>query len=359
MPSRATRACMANTMVYAVEAWVLSLMGWAWLSVQEMWAWSLLSALVFYGLIWLSTCNILLSGFSPDAIGPRSAYFSAVLALALYGACCILDTLASPQLGPVQFQPPSNLTTSCSLARSQQLFFFSSTPFYLVQAGATLGYLLIQLIIAGAAMLDTENRTLWPGPAWVLALAVLLCARSILVFGGISQGSGSSGQFVQLFSLPVIEFTTVFSGFLYFLGALLGVEGLPYPGIAWRKSARYVSFVAVFVFVGFVSYAFLSKGLLTPWQLLLLILVILVSIYSLVEAILAAPYSYSGSDPFRPTRVQPSVPPEGFAQPSAPPFALLSNRLGARQDRLVIPPGRSRFYIPSPVEMTAEKNKGV
>jgi hypothetical protein len=34
-------------MVYAVESWILALLGWAWLSFQEMWAWSLLSAYVF------------------------------------------------------------------------------------------------------------------------------------------------------------------------------------------------------------------------------------------------------------------------------------------------------------------------
>ena len=54
------------TMVYAVEAWVLALIGWGWLVMQEMWAWSLLSAQVFYGLIWLSTCNVVAVGVAPN-----------------------------------------------------------------------------------------------------------------------------------------------------------------------------------------------------------------------------------------------------------------------------------------------------
>lgn len=161
------------TMVYAVEAWVLALIGWGWLVMQEMWAWSLLSAQVFYGLIWLSTCNVVAVGVAPSSRGPRSAYFSAVLILFLYTVCAVLDTLATPQF-LATFQSPFKAT--CSLARIQQLFFFSDSPLYLAQAGATLGYLIIQLVLAGAAMLSGEGQTVWPGTAWSLGLGFLLSA---------------------------------------------------------------------------------------------------------------------------------------------------------------------------------------
>jgi hypothetical protein len=127
-----------GTLVYAVEAWLLSIMGWAYLTLQEMWAWSLLSAHVFYGFIWLSTCNVIATGARPDGAGPRSAYFATVLAFALHSACCIFDTLVAPQVGPVAFESPFN-RTACTLAKSQQLLYFSDSPFYLAQAGVTLG----------------------------------------------------------------------------------------------------------------------------------------------------------------------------------------------------------------------------
>jgi hypothetical protein len=352
------------TMVYAVEGWILALIGWGWLAAQEMWAWSLLSALVFYGLIWLSTCNVIALGVWPASAGLRSAYFSAVLVLFLFALCAVLDTLNSPQMGALApFQSPFN--ASCTLARTQQLFFFSETPFYLAQAGATLGYLVIQLVLAGAAMLDTDKRSIWPGTAWPLGLAYLLSARFVSTFDGTSKGvlAGQS-KFVQLFSLPVVEFTVLFAGFMYFMGALLGIEGLLFPGVNWRKSARYVSFAACVVFFGFSFYALAVKGLLTPWLVLALCLIVGVSVLGLIEAV-RAPLSTPPPPPppsvpvFQPYAqpAQPSVP-YGFQagvplpfQPPGPPYPYPPGAMGKQ--------ARGRLVIPSPVEMLGEKNKGV
>jgi hypothetical protein len=328
-------------MVFAVEAWILALAGWGWLSVQEMWAWSLLSAFVFYSLIWLSTCNIIVCGTSPTSVGPRSAYFSAVLILFLFCLCAVFDTLASPQVF-AKFESPYNETT-CSLARTQQLFFFSETPLYLLQAGATVAYLIVQLIIAGAAMLDAGEQTLWPGPAWGMGLTVLLCARFVAVFDGSAKGLSSQSKYVELFSLPVVEFTVLFLGFMYTTAILLGVEGFVYPGLVWRKSVRYVSFGTTVLFCMFSLYTLGSKGLLTPSQLGLFVLIIGTSIFSLVEAVRAS--ERSPPDPVPVPVFQPYAP--GYARPSAPYSFPTTERL------------RTKLVIPSPVEMMVEKNKGV
>jgi hypothetical protein len=329
------------TMVYAVEGWILAIMGWGWLVVQEMWAWSLLSAHVFYGLIWLSTCNVVAVGVAPSSRGPRSAYFSAVLILFLHTLCAVLDTLATPQILSV-FESPFKAT--CSLARIQQLYFFSSSPFYLAQAGATLGYLVIQLVIAGAAMLSVEGQTVWPGTAWSLGLGFMLSARLVTTFDGTAKGAlAGQGKFVELFSLPVVEFTAMFAGFMYLQGVLLGVEGLSYPGLGWRKTMRYVSFAVVMVFFWFSFYALAAKGILTPWLAAVLVIMAIVSILSLVEAVRAqAPLPMPANVPV----FQSYAPP---AQPSAP--YGLQPAMGMQ--------GRARLVIPSAVEMPVEKNKGV
>jgi hypothetical protein len=355
------------SMVYAVESWILALIGWAWLSFQEVWAWSLLSAHVFYGLMFLSTCNVAASGVAPESAGPRSAYFAAVLAFFLHTVTCVLDTLPMPTIAGFEFVSPLNSTT-CTLARSNQYFFFSDSQLYLAQAGATLAYFIIQLSISGAALLDSDRRTLWPGPAWGAGVCVLLCGRFVSTFDGMASGTqpGGGGKYFSIFSLPVAEFSFLFYGFMYLLGILIGVDGLLFPGLAWRRSVRYVTFTAVLLFVAFTGWTLFYKGLMTPSLLTLLILILLPAIVGTIEAAQAVelpppppplqpPASsirqYPGYQPtsvmgFPPTF---NVPPQPWGSPTAP--TMMSRQMGE--------PRRLRHIIPTPVEMLVEKNKGV
>lgn len=345
------------TMVYAVESWILALMSWAWLSFQEMWAFSLLSSHAFYGLMWLSTCNIIASGIAPESVGPRSAYFAAVLGFTLHCACCILDTLGMPSLG-TEFKSPVTNSTTCTLAKSNQLYFFSDTQLFLAQAGATLAYLILQLVVSGAALLDSDLRTLWPGPAWGCGLGVLLCGRFISTFDGMAKGVGAQAKFLEIFTLPVVEYTFLFYSWMYLLGIMAALEGMLFPGLAWRKSVRYVTFTATFLFVGFAAYVLLSKGLLTPPLLALHILLVLVSSMGLAEAVLAK----------RPPGPAPAAPPVYYPQQQQASWYRQAVQPQAVLQPQWIQPGRQgagrqlrelRHVIPSPVEMIGEKNKGV
>jgi hypothetical protein len=358
-----------TTMVYAVESWILALISWAWLSFQEIWAWSLLSAHVFYGLMWLSTCNVIASGIAPESAGPRSAYFASVLAFFLYSSCCILDTLPMPVVGPVGFESPINRTT-CTLPRSNQIYFFSDSQFYLAQAGATLAYLVIQLVVSGAALLDSDLRTLWPGPAWGAGVGVLLCGRFVSTFDGMASvisAQSSGGRYLSIFAIPVAEFAFLFYGFMYLLGILVGIDGLLFPGLAWRRSVRYVTFTSVLLFVSFTGWTLIYKGIMTPSMLALLILILVPAVVGMVEAVQAkelppaiapqqAPipgrqFPYPGSMYQSPVPNLPvfQVPPQPW--PSAPPYP--TGRAPAAGTRQL------RHAIPSPVEMLGVKNKGV
>jgi hypothetical protein len=343
------------TMVYAVESWMLALISWAWLSFQEMWAWSLLSAHVFYGVMLLSTMNVVASGMAPENTGPRAAYFGAMLAFTLHSACCILDTLPMPAMGNA-FQSPVNATT-CTLARSNQLYFFSDTPFYLVQAGATLGYLVLQLVVSGAGLLDSELRTLWPGPTWGSGLAMLLCGRLISTFDGMARGVSGQSKYLEIFSLPVVEFAFLFYLLMYLLGILGLLEGLMFPGLGWRKSVRFVEFPTLGVFFVFVLYVTLTKGLLTPALLVLLLLLLLVAVTSLIEAVLAQPLQIPTSALIQPPQNQP-LPAVWNGRPTAPVFQWPPGPAPAYAQPRQGPPMRTlRHVIPSPVEMLSEKNK--
>lgn len=340
-------------MVYAVESWVLALLGWAWLSFQDMWAWSLLCSFVFFAFMILSTCNVIACGLAPESVGPRAAYFGTVLGLALYTTCCVLDTLpVMPQVGWRAFASPAK-ELGCSLPRSTQLFFFSDTQLFLLQASAVLGYLVVQLIVSGAALLDTDQRSLWPGPSWGCGLGVLLCCRFISAFDGMAKGLTKDAGYLEIFSLPVVEYTFLLYAFMYLLATLAALDGMLFPGLVWRKSARFVTMAAVPIFAAFLGYALMAKGMLTPGILCLLVLMVVVAVAGTVEAaLLSVPQQVAPAAQPQPAWYRPSAPPAQMLFP--PPWGVPQQRAGTgRQLREL------RHVIPTPVEMIGEKNKGV
>lgn len=355
------------TVIFAVEAWILAILGWGWLAAQEVFGKSLLAAHVFIGMLLISTCNLVLTAISPKSSASRSAFFAAVLVLFLHAACCVGDTLLTPQMGAVAFESPTK-NPACTLAKSQQLFHFSSSSLFVVQAGATLGYLIVQLIVAGAGMLDASDHTLWPGAAWGLGLGMMLCFRLFVMFDGTAKGlADRRTSYVQLFSLPVVEVASVFAVFMFTLGIFLGIEGMIFAGVTWRKSVRYVAFVFSMLSVGFTMFIMFSRGLMTPSLVILLVIIIAVNVIGLISAVLVLPPM-----PSRQEFIAPSAPPASsvFARPTqrwqdinpGPTAPPADSMYGVRTYGRAMQSSRPRFFIPAPVEMmglAVEKNKGV
>jgi len=342
------------TVIYAVEAWILAIMGWGWLVFQDMWGPSLLCTHAFYAMLGLSTGNLVLVSLRPDSRIPRAAYFAAVLVLFLHAGGCVADALYAPSIGWTKFRSPTE-NPACTLARTQQLFWFSSSPLFPVQAGALLGYLAVQLVVGGAGLLDSGVGTLWPGAAWGLGLGMLLACRLFVLFDGTAQGLAGR-RHVRLFSLPIVEIATVLAGLMYAQGLFLGMEGFVFKGVSWRRSARYVGFVFSAFFVGFGLWAPLAHGLLTPGMLVLLAIIAAVSVGGLAAAAMAP------ADPVEeaPPRTSARWRPDALVQPTAPPASVVFGRPPRPSAPTMY--ARPSGYIPSPVEMAglaARKNKAV
>jgi hypothetical protein len=338
-------------LVHSGEAWILAILGWSWLALQEMWSFNLLSAHVFYGMLLLTTCNLGLHAFLPDSIGPRSAYFGVVLAFSIYTLVSILDTVPVPTIGSKTFEAPGN-RTDCTLSKMHQIFLFSNTPVYLAPAGAALGYLAVQLLLAGAVMLDADHRSVWPGPAWGLALMALLTFRLFLLFDGSAKGTSGGADvfyYVQLFSEPVWELSALFLLAFELSLLLLGLEGAPLPKLGQRKFVRYFVMGFVPVAAGGACIVLALRGMLTVPTALALAVPILPAIVGTIEAAQAKP---PAAGP--PTPNVPSTPPLPMDQAaSLASGRSVYSRLSGQGSRA------NRYYIPVPVEMIGEKNKGV
>ena len=93
-------------MVLIIEAWFLSIFGWTWLTVQDLWLPSMLCTHAYYGFLILTTLNVVVSSLLADHREPRVAYFNTVLGMSLFYACCISESfLAAYSLGGKTFRP--------------------------------------------------------------------------------------------------------------------------------------------------------------------------------------------------------------------------------------------------------------
>jgi hypothetical protein len=323
------------SLVFAVEAWIVSIIGWAVLTLQEMWAWSLLSAHVFYSFLLLSTCNLVLTGLFPDSKKPKLAYFATVMCFSIHSCLCAFDAIPSSiQLGERPFRPPSG--SNCTLARVHQVHFFTDSSLFLIQAGNTLGYLIVQLLLSGASVLDPEIRTLWPGSMWGNSLSCMISMRLVIMFDSTVRGVQEAEKkflYLMFFSEPLQELEILFMCTLLFFITLMALRGCDFlrPVDHWYVLLVNSGGTFVFTFMGFsVMY---DRSLLTLPMLISLILPLIPASYDLFEALMPG----KKLTPLAAVEVVESVQPQTQLSTGA----------------------RVRHYIPVPIQLDPEKSKMV
>jgi hypothetical protein len=335
---------LGSSLAFAMESWIMGLLGWGVLTLQEMWAWSLLSAHVFYSILCLSTCNLALTGIFPDSKQPQLAYFTVMLCLFIHTVICISDTVQPLEINPTGFRAPGG--SNCSLGRVHQVYFFTDSPFFLLQAGNTVGFLIIHLILAAAPVLDTEIRTLWPGHMWGNCLACLLSMRFALLFDASVKGArevDSQFLYFTFFSEPVQALEVVFMSPILFFLVLLCLQALEYlrpEDLYFTPVIKLVNFGGMLVFNIMSMSIMYTRALLTLPLLLSLLVPLIPAAYGLVQGLLALLHPPSSM-----SRTQPV--PE--IAPTAPPAPGMGYHAG----------GRERQYIPVSIQMDTDKKKGV
>jgi hypothetical protein len=264
-------------MILVVEAWILSIAGWAWFTVQEAWLPSPLAAFVFYGLLVLTTSHLILAALFAEERGPRVAYFNVVLALTLFCLGCIADTFHTRTFGTTPAQPPRDNVTrvccvNCDMPRYHRALFFAGTPLFLMPAGILVGYLFIHLILAGGQMLAGSPRSVWGGGGWGQTLGILLACRLIVLFD-MSDSVQSDGVqttmvpdmvfYLLVFSQPLLSLSVLYWLAVVVILVLLLSEGIPTIGLVGVKVVRSVQFVLVLAFGVLSSVELWEGGMLT------------------------------------------------------------------------------------------------
>ena len=346
-------------MVLVTEAWVVSIFGWAWLTVQDLWMPSLLASFVFYGFLLITTCHLVVCAFAPDNHAPRVAYFNMVVAITLFCASSVADTFHLGALGstpPPQPTKPWYCCTNCDFPRHNRALFFSDTPLYLAEAGVIGGYLIVHLIMAGAQMLaDPASRSIWGGGGWSMAFTMLLACRFVVLFNSnTSHMIPATVFYLLVFSQPLLSMSTLYWLCMCVLMVLLLCDGIPTLNITGVRVVRSVSFGIVSVFVGLSAVELWLSGTLTPPLMVSLSIAWAGNGLALVEAFLAQARPWppsSDTSGYYPYNARPIPAPRGLIH-SRDSVAVRVNSVPPPVQRL------TRDVIPVPIQMQPGK-KGV
>lgn len=282
-----------NQMILTLEAWVVALMGWVWLTLQDIWMPSVLCTQVYYGFLVMTTCNLVVSAVAPDVRQPSVSYFNVVLGVFIFCCSCICDCFSTATLGGVVYHPVkpagTDCCSNCDIAKANRIFFFGESPLFVGQAAILVGYLLVQLFVAGGQLIFSGGiRSVWSGCAWVYPLALLLTARFLVVFDGSTFVLVPGlAVYVHLFSQPLLSLYVVYLlGMIGFL-VMAVCESVATMGLIGFRIVRAVLLGITVGFVVMSCTVFGMRGMLTVPLFLCLCLLLLGALGGLLEALLA------------------------------------------------------------------------
>ena len=159
-----------SVLLYSLESWLLSLISLAWLSVRTLFpSRSFLEEYLVYFCLISSTLFLIINSILTSHQQSCRAFLGVTLIHWLLGAYLSADSLQVFLVPSLSHNVTALVnTTLVQCCPNQQAshwnlqLYFGGFSFYLIPMAITMAFLTIQLIIASAALINTQP-TLWPG----------------------------------------------------------------------------------------------------------------------------------------------------------------------------------------------------
>ena len=274
------------SLLYAVEAWVLAIVGWAWLTLRVLIPRRpLAEELCAYSTLLVSTITLLLCSILRDRAEVLRAYLGFTLVLWTYLAYALFDCLPVFDTGSRYVPDTANTTALCCPNRDVQAMnralYFGGLNLYLVPGAVTLAFQTVQVLVAGAAYVSLRE-SMWPGNGWGYSLAALLSTAYFARFAGLLEPPCPGGSFNTLFGLG-LNYGILFGFFAFAMMLLILLDGMDFPqGLA--LGSRVFGLVLVTCFCVAVAGASDGRGMLTLQVLLFLLKAWLPVFWSIIES---------------------------------------------------------------------------
>ena len=158
------------SLLYAVEAWMLAVMAWAWLTLRDLIPERpLAEELSIYSTLLVSTITLGLCGVLRDRAEVMRAYLGFTLVVWTYLAYALFDCIPLYSTGARYVPDVANSTVLCCPNRDvpgmNRALYFGNLTLFLVSGAITLAFQTVQVFVAGAAYVSLRD-SLWPGNGW-------------------------------------------------------------------------------------------------------------------------------------------------------------------------------------------------
>jgi len=264
---------------YAVEAWVLAVVQWAYVTVRALAARSTAEELCAYGGLLCSSLNLL--GHAASTTYPQHPYFVLQASVTLF----FVFLLASGMDGwpsDTSSIPPSLSFRDCPNLDASKMFrrdFFGDSDFHIAPGAVTLAFQTMQVLVSASAL---HPGCMWPGHALGYACLSYLGALYALRFGGALQAP-CPGGYVTLFGVWDVNISAAFACMSFTLLMWIALEAVAlssYSRIASRSLGSLLAFSLA------VSSLYVSSGrnMLTPPLVFYSLGSLLMSITGLIPA---------------------------------------------------------------------------
>lgn len=226
---------------YAVEAWVLAVVQWAYVTVRALAARSTAEELCAYGGLLCSSFNLLGHAASPTY--PQHPYFVLQASVTLF----FVFLLASGMDGwpsDTSSIPPSLSFRDCPNRDASKMFrrdFFGDSDFHLAFGAVTLAFQTMQVLVSASAL---HHGSMWPGHALGYACLSFLAGLYALRFGWGLQAPCPNGSFTFLgvWELNLSAFFAFLCLTLVLWIALEAISLAPHARLVSRSMGSLVAF---------------------------------------------------------------------------------------------------------------------
>lgn len=256
-------------LLYAVEAWVLAVVCWAWITLRALVPnRPLLDETCAYATLLMSTLNLFFSAVLRDhETGVAKAYLGFVLTLWTYMTYAIFDGIYIWDTGSRLLPQDETCCPNRDVPSMNRSFYFGGLSYFMVPSALTLAFQTVQVFVASGALVSLKG-SIWPGNGWGYSCGFLLSLTYSLRFFGYPELPCPPG--VGIFGMR-IEYGPLFSTYTVCLLIFILLDGmmhsLPRP---LQYVSRAIGVVLVTLFCLTVVVASDGRGMLTVPLLFLL-----------------------------------------------------------------------------------------
>jgi uncharacterized membrane protein len=253
------------SLLYASEAFVLSVLCWAWIVVRDLIPTrplledACVYAFLIVSMLHLAMCMI----FRDQMIEASKAFFAFALTIWTYLFYAIFDGIDIWDTGSYLIpDDPHDCCPNLDVQGMNRAFYFGDSSFWLASSGITFALITVLTMVAGAALAaNAAQGSMWPGNGWGYSCASVLSMVYALRYLGYPATPCPSNVFLFIFNSSM-SYGYLFTIFSALFVVLIIVDGVKFTSLTVQEITRVIGLIVVVLFSVSICLASDGRGML-------------------------------------------------------------------------------------------------